>query len=115
MIEREFWTSLEFQICREFAKLPDRRHRHLWCDGLDPRAFLLDDAAPRITGIAWICGGPAMGEWQFALLLPSPCASRQGIDWSVLLPPEGTTRWMSFDEGRRYLEIEPAVAVPDLR
>jgi hypothetical protein len=24
------------------------------------------------------------------------------------------TRWMAFDEGRRYIEIEPAVALPDL-
>jgi hypothetical protein len=23
-------------------------------------------------------------------------------------------RWIAFDEGRRYIEIEPAVAVPDL-
>ena len=28
---------------------------------------------------------------------------------------ENVTRWMSFDEGRQYIEIDPAVAVPDLR
>jgi hypothetical protein len=36
------------------------------------------------------------------------------IDWSALLLPENMTRWMAFDESRRYIEIEPAVAVPDL-
>jgi len=30
-------------------------------------------------------------------------------------PPKGVTRWVAFDEGRRYIESEPAVAVPDLR
>jgi hypothetical protein len=40
--------------------------------------------------------------------------SREEIDWAALLPPKNVTRWMSFDERRRYIEIEPAAAVPDL-
>jgi hypothetical protein len=47
------------------------------------------------------------------LLLPGPVGSRGAIDRAALVPPPGVTRWMAFDEGRRYIEIEPAVAVPD--
>jgi hypothetical protein len=114
MGERDFWVSLEFRLCREFAGLPDRRYRYLWCDGFLPREYRVDDTRPRVSGTAWICNGPAQDEWKFALLLPSPVGSREEIDWASLLPPEGVTRWMAFDEGRRYIEIEPAVAVPDL-
>lgn len=44
-----------------------------------------------------------------------PFASREEIDWESLLPPIGVICWMAFNEGRRFIEIEPAVAVPDLR
>jgi hypothetical protein len=40
--------------------------------------------------------------------------SREEIEWASLLPPPNVTRWMAFDESRQYIEIEPAVAVPDL-
>jgi hypothetical protein len=42
-------------------------------------------------------------------------AERSGAlrDWSSLLPPKNVTRWMAFDEGRRYVEIVLAVAVLD--
>jgi hypothetical protein len=48
------------------------------------------------------------------LLLPRPFGARDEIDWASLLPPGNVTRWMAFDEGRQYIEIEPAVAVPEL-
>jgi hypothetical protein len=115
MDEKVFWVSLEFRLCYEFAGLPERRYQYFWCDGFLPSQYLLEDARPRITGKAWICNGPAQDEWDFALLLPRPFGAREEIDWVSLLPPEGVTRWMAFDEGRRYIEIEPAVAVPDLR
>ena len=35
--------------------------------------------------------------------------SREEIDWASLHPAGNMTRWMSFDEGRQYIEIEPAV------
>jgi hypothetical protein len=114
MSEADFWVSLEFRLCREFAGLPEGRYRNFWCDGCIPSQYLLDDPRPRITGKAWICVGPRQAEWDFALLLPRPLRSREEIDWALLLPPENVTRWMAFDEGRRYIEIEPAVAVPDL-
>mgnify|MGYP003387065291 CR=1 FL=1 len=113
--EERFWVHLEFRICHEFAGLPERRHRYLWCDGFLPNEYLLDGRASRITGTAWIGDGPSQSEWDFALLVPRSVRSREEIDWASLLPRENMTRWMSFDEAKRYLEIDPAVAVPDLK
>jgi hypothetical protein len=114
MSEADFWASLEFRLCHEFAGLPERRYQYFWCDGFIPSEYVLDGPSPRITGRCWICNGPRQAEWDFALLLPGPVGSREEIDWASLLPPWNVTRWMAFDEGRRYIEIEPAVAVPDL-
>ncbi|MGC3972675.1 MAG: hypothetical protein QM775_36620 [Pirellulales bacterium] len=114
MNEALFWVGLEFRLCGEFAGLPERRYQYFWCDGFIPENYRLDDPQPRISGHAWICNGPEQQKWEFALLLPRSFASREEIDWASLLPPSGMTRWMAFDERRRYIEIEPAVAVPDL-
>jgi len=114
MSERDFWVSLEYRLCGEFAGLSERRYQYFWCDGFIPGHYLLDDVRPRISGKSWICNGPAQAEWDFTLLLPHPFESREQITWTSLLPPRNMTRWMAFDEGRRYIEIEPAVAVPDL-
>ena len=114
MTEEYFWVSLEYRLCDEFAGLPERRYQSFWCDGFSPSQYVLDGPSPRITGICWICNGPKQAEWSFALLLPKPYGSREEIDWATLHPPEGVTRWMSFDERRKYLEVEPGVAVPDL-
>jgi hypothetical protein len=114
MTEADFWVGLEYRLCGEFAGLPERRYQYFWCDGFIPSQYRLDGPAPRVTGRCWICNGQEQAEWDFALLLPEPVGSRAGIDWAALLPPPGVTRWMAFDEGRRYIEIEPAVAVPDL-
>jgi hypothetical protein len=113
MTEAEYWIHLELRLCREFAGLPESRHRYLWCDGFNPMEYLFDDAAPRITGRAWICDGPRQKEWQFALLLPRPTSSRDYIDWASLLPPDNKTRWISIEQDRLYIEIEPAAAKPD--
>jgi hypothetical protein len=114
MGEADFWVSLEYCLCDEFAGLPERRYQYFWCDGFIPGGYHLGGPSPRITGQCWICNGPRQAEWAFALLLPRPFGSREEIDWASLLPPKDVTRWMAFDEGRRCIEIEPAVAVPDL-
>ena len=114
MDETAFWGSLEFRLCREFAGMPERRLQFLWCDGFIPSEYILDGPAPNITGRVWICNGPRQAEWEFTLLLPRPFRSREEIDWAALLPTENVTRWMSLDENGRRVEIEPAVAVPDL-
>lgn len=114
MDEAYFWGSLEFRLCREFAGLVERRYQYFWCDGFIHQEYILDSPSPRIIGRCWICNGSAQAVWDFALLLPGPVRAREEIDWASLYPAENTTRWMSFDESRRYIEFEPAVSVPDL-
>jgi hypothetical protein len=113
MDESYFWQSLAFRVCREFTELPERRYRYFWCDGFAPSMYILHGPS-RIIGRCWICNGAEQAEWDFALVLPGPVGSREEIDWLALHPAENVTRWMCFDEERRYIEIEPAVAVPDL-
>jgi hypothetical protein len=112
--EQTFWSSLELRLSREFAGLPERRYQYFWCDGFIPLDYVLDGPSPRITGRCWICNGQQQAEWNFALLLPRIYASRDEIDWVSLHPAENTTRWMAFDEERRYVEMDPAAAVLDL-
>ena len=113
MSEDEFWVSLEFRVCREFAGMSQNHIRGLWCDGFESRRWSLDEPRPRIVGRAWICSGPRQAEWDFTLFLPHPVASREEIDWAALLPPENVTRWLSLDFDRKLIQIEPGAAVPD--
>ena len=115
MTEGEYWVRLEFRLCREFEGLPKRRYQYFWCDGLDPEEYAIEGTAPWIAGRAWICNGPAQqSQWRFVLKLPQGIESRDAIDWDSLLPPDNVTRWMSFDEEGRSIEIDPGAAVPDL-
>ena len=47
MSERDFWVSLEYRLCGEFAGLSERRYQYFWCDGFIPGHYLLDDVRPR--------------------------------------------------------------------
>jgi hypothetical protein len=114
MNEDHFWGSLEFRICREFKGMPTGKLQRMWCDGLVPKQYFVSGRRPRIIGTAWICGGTDQREWEFILRLPSRINSREEIDWSSLLPPENVTRWISIDEERGRIQIEPAAAIPDL-
>ena len=114
MDEQDFWASLEYRVCREFEGMADRRLRSFWCDGFIPCEYLLNDPWPRITGQAWICKGPIDDKCEFALILPRTFNRREEIDWASLFPAEDVTRWMTFDEGGRYIELDPAAAAPDL-
>jgi len=111
--EAEFWVHLEFRLCQEFSGLSDRRYRSFWCDGFDPHVYTLDGPCPRVTGTAWICNGEQQAQWEFALMLKQSSPSREVIDWASLLPADDTTRWMSFDENKRYIEIDPTAATLD--
>jgi hypothetical protein len=112
--EAEYWVSLEFRLCGEFAGMADRHLRYLWCDGFTPQEYLLDAPCPRITGRVWICNGPRQNEREFTLFLPHPVGARDEIDWGSLLPQEDVTRWLAVDPAGRRIQIEPAEAVPDL-
>jgi hypothetical protein len=114
MDESDYWLSLEFRICREFAGMSDNHLRFLWCDGFTPQRYLLDDPTPRITGRAWICNGQRQDEWDFTLFLPHPVDSPDKIDWASLLPSENVTRWLAVDQRGKRIQIEPSAAVPDL-
>lgn len=113
MTEEEYWSRLEFRVCGEFAGLREGFLRNLWCDGFAPHEYLLSDAQPRITGIAWICNIEQQVEWNFTLLLPRAYPSRDAVNWGSLLPADNFTYWLGFDVERRYIEIEPAAAVPE--
>jgi len=47
MTEADFWVSLEYRLCKEFAELSERRYQYFWCDGFIPSQYLLDGPRPR--------------------------------------------------------------------
>lgn len=115
MLEEEFWKSLELRICQDLAAMKAEKWRIYSCDGLIPQYYAVNDVRPRIEGDAWIWRDQYESLWRFTLLLPNPAPSPEEVDWSKLLPAENVTKWFSIDEREMRLEIEPAVAVPDLR
>lgn len=111
--ESDYWPSLEYRLCREFAGLADRHLQYFWCDGFIPSEYRLESQRPVIIGRVWICNGPKQMEWEFTLLLPAQFTSLGQIDWASLLPAENMTRWLSIDLIGKRIAIEPAVAVRD--
>ena len=115
MDEPTFWLRLEYRLCREFCGMPTKELRRLWCDGIEPMDFHLAGQAPNITGRIWLgIGRDHQEKWRFTLLLPKPVPSRDKIDWAALLPPDNLTKFIAVDWDQRHIEIDPAVAVPDL-
>jgi hypothetical protein len=114
MTEREFWLTLEFRICHEFAGMADRYLQYLWCDGFIPVQYLLEDDPPQIIGRVWICNDRKQDQWDFTLFLPAQVESRNANEWRALIPARDTTCWIAVDRDRKRLEVEPAAAVPDL-
>lgn len=112
--EAEFWVRLEFLVCEAFSRHAEKRYRFFWCDGFVPEQYVLDGPSPRVIGRSWICNGPQQAQWDFVLLLKHGSSSREAIDWASLIPAEGMAGWVSLDEGRAYVEIDPAAATPDL-
>jgi hypothetical protein len=78
-------------------------------------AFLLDDPKARFLVTAWICKRPHQEEWRLELLLPNRLTSRDEIQWEELLPPDNVTKWMAIDRQKKFIQIEPAAAVPDVK
>jgi hypothetical protein len=115
MSEAEFWPSLEYRVCREFAGMQNWDLRHYWCDGFIPERYHLTGQNPRITGQAWICYGQRQEPWKFTLLLPRPVNTVEEMVWQSLLLPENMTRWLALDQKSQHIEIDPGVAVPELK
>ena len=113
MTECEFWVRLEWRLGAEFDGLPERRHRYIWCDGLIPEEYVLDGPRARIEGTAFM-GSSGQERWRFVLFLREAVPSVEEIDCGALLPPDGVTCWMCFDEEERRVEMDPRVARPDL-
>lgn len=113
MNESDYWSQLEFRLTREFEGIEQCRRLGLWCDGFIPHSYDLAATRPCIHGVAWICPGQDQQKWRFTLVLDGSPDSRENIEWSKQLPPENVTRWMVLDFDRRFIEVEPGVAVPD--
>ena len=113
MDEADYWLSLEYRLCHEFAGMPENHLRFLWCDGFIPEQYRLDGPSPQITGRAWICNGRRQQEWEFSLFLTHPVGSRAEINWRSLLPPANVTRWLAIEPAGKRIQIEPAAAVLD--
>jgi hypothetical protein len=125
MDEDEFWLGLEYRVCAELAGMTDSRFRSLWCDGFLSLGIVNHDREGAwVEGTAWIMGGAAYsaprrrrgggeGPYRFRLRVGEPGARMPTADWSILLPADGMTGWLFIDPANRYLQINPAVAVPD--
>jgi hypothetical protein len=85
--------------------MEDRALRFLWCDGLVPEQYLLDDPTPRITGRAWLCNGPRQNRWQFTLFLTGIARTVEDISWAALLPADAATGWLGVDREGRQIRI----------
>lgn len=114
MTEPEFWTHLEYRVCREFYGLRDSKYRGLGCDGFIAETFEVEAGCACIRGRAWIQRGHDQEAWPFTLQIGRGITSRDEIDWARLLPAEDVTGWLSIDLQRKTLKIDPAAAYPDL-
>jgi hypothetical protein len=92
--EEDFWVRLEYRICRELRGFGDPELRENWCDGLAAEEYTLHSPQPCISGRAW-CGPNGQEPWRFTLLVGPDTRSREEIDWSVLLPGDRLTGWLS--------------------
>lgn len=114
MDEIDFWTHLEFRVCREMAGIEDCTRVGMWCDGFIPRDVDLAARPSVIEGRVWIGLGRDQEQWTFEFLLPAPGTMRAEIPWAELLPAEDTTRWLGIDRARRHLVVAPGDAVRDV-
>jgi hypothetical protein len=112
MDESSFWAALEYRVCREMAGVPDLARAGMWCDGFVAHSVDVDAHPVCIRGQAWIGLGPVQEAWTFELWLPE-CVRPAQISWSLLLPAENVTHWLSVDRGRKHLLLAPGDAVPD--
>jgi hypothetical protein len=90
--------------------MEEQERRSLWCDGFLPERYVLEGAAPHITGVAWICKGSWQQPWEFRLDLGGPVRSKDNIPWEELLPAEDLTAWLAVDVEGRRIRVSPHLA-----
>lgn len=83
--EDDFWKRLEYRVCDEFAGFDDRHLRHLWCDGVTPTEYRLDEKPPLIRGTAWI--GDPQDVWQFTVCFRTPSLTARRLTGRRSFPP----------------------------
>jgi hypothetical protein len=111
--EDDFWVRLEGRICDELAGMEEKSLRRLWCDGVVPQQYRLNDEVPQIAGHAWIVSGTSSdAQWEFVLFLPRAASSREAMDWASLLPPTGATEWLEIDQQAMKVRIHPTYFEP---
>jgi hypothetical protein len=111
MTEDEFWTALEWRICRELSGMNDNLLRHMWCDGVRGDIVQREAGPACLDGSIWI-GKDGQTAMQFTMTLPDNVASKDDIVWRTLMPPEDMTAWLSVDVNRKLVTIDLSRAEP---
>jgi hypothetical protein len=104
--EREFWSRLEFRVCREIAKMPVFTPQQVWCDGFIPEVYLLEHSPRSIAGAVWIASGSYQEQWRFRLFLPSSASSSSHVAWSELVPQEEETGWLGVNATKKEIKLD---------
>lgn len=101
----DFWTSLEYRVCREMHGVDECRAVGMWCDGIIASVVHREEDPVRVSGQAWVGLGPTQQEaWAFELLLPA------GVDPDEvgrvdMVPPDDVTGWLTIDRTAKRLVV----------
>jgi hypothetical protein len=110
----EFWTKLEYRICREIGSLHVGEFRGLWCDGVIPEGLERFTDRCVVVGRAWMGRGARQQEkWRFEFVLPPGTMELERVNWHSLLPAEDMTGWLELHQSERLMRITPSAAYPD--
>lgn len=113
MEERDFWKRMEYRLCAEFRGAAEPRLRYMWCDGFLPQGYDFEHSPPVIQGHVWMVLGQQQELWTFSLLLPVTAQSPGDIDWGKLMPSGDLTHWVTLDQPKRHLMLDPLGASAD--
>ncbi len=105
MTEDDFWSDLEFQICRELRGMEDEVLSNMWCDGLSRDFIQTLNSTNNIEGTIWI-GRDGQTEMRFTMSLPRNVSTIKDINWSQLLPSEEMTEWLAIDVKSKLVTID---------
>lgn len=114
MTSNDFWSRLEYRVCRELDGLGADEFLGLWCDGFIPERFEMIDDRPVITGRVFMGRGSRdQEEWRFTLLLTQRVCGKADVDWGAALPADDLTGWLSLDQTQRTMKLDLAVSYSD--